>query len=874
MIRHCFRITFTLILSVHFFSSTAQINETFSDGNFTANPTWVGNVADWMVNTDLQLQSNNMVANSTFYLSTANTLATTAQWDFYTKIDFNPSSANYIDVFLTASASDISLATTTGYFVRIGNTDDEISLYRKDAGGAVIKIIDGANGVLNTSSSVMKIRVIRTAANQFILSRDLTAVGNNYVSEGVATDATYNTSAFFGFLVKQSTASFFQKHYFDDIIVQPYVPDVTPPAIQSVTATAPTLVDVLFNEPFEQTSAQTTGNYSVNNNVGNPIQGVRDASNAALVHLTFTTPFPNGVNNTITINSVKDIAGNAISNGTALFSFYIPQRYDVLIDEIFADPTPIILLPNAEYIELKNVNSRPINLQGWKLAGTTTTSSAFPSIVLQPDSFLIITSTTSAPLFSSYGAVLGIGSFPALIDAGTTLTLTSKEGATIHSVRYDISWYQNAVKSNGGWSLEMIDTKNPCSGSSNWQASIDPRGGTPGMRNSITRNNPDQIAPALKYASALDSITLLLTFDEPLDSAKATLAANYTISDGIGTPVSAITMSPTFTQVQLKLRNAITSGKIYTLTASNVTDCSGNIVQAKNTARVGLASVIDSNAIIINELLFNPKSDGVDYVEIYNKSSKVFDLKDLYITNRSTSTDALGTLRQLSTASLLMFPGDFFVISENGAIVQKQFVAKNIENFIDLATMPSYPDASGVVVLLNAQGTIVDELRYTEKWHFKLIDNKEGISIERIDYNKPTQLQDNWTSAASTAGFGTPGYQNSQFRSDLQPQGQITITPKTFSPDNNGFDDFTLIGYQMTDLGYVGNITIFDAAGRPVRSIAKNATLALTGSFRWDGLDDKQRKVPVGAYVVYTEIFNLSGSKKSFKNVVVVAANF
>ena len=188
--------------------------------------------------------------------------------------------------------------------------------------------------------------------------------------------------------------------------------------------------------------------------------------------------------------------------------------------------------------------------------------------------------------------------------------------------------------------------------------------------------------------------------------------------------------------------------------------------------------------------------------------------------------------------------------------------------------MPSFPDDKGVVVLLNAQGVIVDELRYDAKWHFKLLDNEEGISLERIDYNKPTQSKDNWHSAASTAGFGTPTYQNSQFRADVQLQGEITATPRTFSPDNDGTDDYTTVGYQMTELGYVANITIFDAGGRPVKNLAKNATLALQGSFRWDGLDDKMNKLPIGTYIIYTEVFNLNGKKKSFKNPVVLARRF
>jgi hypothetical protein len=865
--------TFLTVFILLGFNAQAQINETFNDGDFTNNPTWTGSSnADWFVNPALQLQSNNQVASSTFYLSTPNTLATQTQWEFWVKLDFNTSSLNYVDAYLTASASNISATATTGYFVRLGNTEDDICLYRKDANGSSVKIIDGVDAVLNNSTNTVKIKVIRAAGNQWTLFRDLTGTGSSYVAEGSVTDATYTTSSYFGFLVKQSTSSFFQKHYFDDIVVQTYIPDVTPPAIQAVSAVAPNAIDVLFNEPVDAATAQTVTNYVVNNSVGSPTTATRDANNTNLVHLTFANNFPSGVNNTITINGVKDIAGNAITNGTATFSFYIPQRYDVVIDEIMADPSPVVSLPDAEYVELKNISGKAINLQGWKITSSSTTSAPFGSYVLPADSFLILTGTSSVSLFAPYGRVMGVTSFPALTNDAATLSLISKEGLTIHSVSYNTSWYKNDVKSNGGWSLEMIDTHNPCNGADNWTSSVDTRGGTPGTKNSVDAANPDKKAPALVRAAATDSLTVILTFSEPVDSLKAGTAANYAISDGINTPVRSITISPAFNKVQLTLATPLSRTKVYTVTASNVTDCSGNVIQAVNSARVGLASPIDSFGIVINEILFNPKANGVDYVEIYNRSDKIYDLKNLSIATRPTS--AITSIRQVSTESLLLFPGDYFVLSSSGDIVKQQYFAKNPDNFIDVASFPAYANDKGDVVLLNAQGTIVDELRYDEKWHFSLISNDEGISLERIDYNKPTQDKNNWTSAASTVGFGTPSYQNSQFRTDAGLQGEVTITPKVFSPDNDGFDDFTILSYKLTDPTFVGNITIFDAAGRPVRVLAKNATLAQTGNFRWDGLDDKQRKVPVGTYVIYTEVFNLSGKKKSFKNTVVVAARF
>ena len=99
----------------------------------------------------------------------------------------------------------------------------------------------------------------------------------------------------------------------------------------------------------------------------------------------------------------------------------------------------------------------------------------------------------------------------------------------------------------------------------------------------------------------------------------------------------------------------------------------------------------------------------------------------------------------------------------------------------------------------------------------------------------------------------------------------IEVVPRVFSPDNDGHDDIATIQYAVTEPGYTANITIFDAAGRPVRNLVRNGTLGLKGYWNWDGLDDKGNKLPVGAYIIFTEIFNLQGKKDKFKNTVVLA---
>ena len=471
---------------------------------------------------------------------------------------------------------------------------------------------------------------------------------------------------------------------------------------------------------------------------------------------------------------------------------------------------------------------------------------------------------------SVYGPTISVTSFPSLDNTGDVIYLRSPQNRIIHAVSYADAWYQNELKNDGGWTLEMIDTKNPCSGFTNWKASTDLKGGTPGKKNSVDAVNKDVTAPQLLRAFATDSLNISLVFDEPLDSLKAATAGNYNISDGIVLPQSAITIAPVFNKVSLRLNIPLSRNKVYTITVSTVTDCANNIVGSKNTARVGLSAVADSLDIVINEILFNPKSNGTDYVEIYNRSNKIIDLKQTYIANRN-STGVISSIKQLSIDNYLFFPQDFMVITEDPAIVKRDFITKNMDAFVTVASMPSFNDDEGDVIILNAQGNITDELKYDEKWHFKLIDNREGVALERIDYNAATQNQDNWHSAATSVGYGTPTYKNSQYRLDLQVQGEITVTPEIVSPDNDGMDDFATIDYSFPSPGYVANITIFDAAGRAVRYLQRNALCGIKGNFRWDGLGEKFQKLPVGIYIIYTEVFNLDGKKKQFKNTIVLA---
>ena len=545
------------------------------------------------------------------------------------------------------------------------------------------------------------------------------------------------------------------------------------------------------------------------------------------------------------------------------------NRYDIVINEIMADPSPQVGLPNNEWIELKNTTAAPVNLQNWRIGDASGQSGPMPNFTLQPDSFVIVCTGSAVAALSAFGTTISVTSFPSLDNDGDQLFIKAANGTIIHAIAYTAGWYQNDLKKEGGWTLEMIDTKNPCTGMNNWKASTSATGGTPGKKNSVEALNNDATAPQLKRAYTTDNVTIILVYDEPVDSLSGATISSYSIDGGL-TLVSAASIAPLFNQVQLKAATPLQANMVYNITANNIKDCKGNMIGNANSVRVGLPEDAAAGEFIINEILFNPRSNAFDYVELYNNSNKIFDASKLYIANRNSS-GVISSIKVLSAVPFYIFPGDYIVETEDADNLSLQYLVKNPDHVLLISSPPSFPDDEGTVIALNFQGNVVDEVKYKDDWHFKLIDNAEGVALERIDTAGVSQDAANWTSAASTSGYGTPTYKNSQYKLLSSINAVIAVTPKVFSPDNDGRDDIATIQYKVAEPGYIANITIFDASGRPVRNLVRNGTLGLEGYWNWDGLDDKGLKLPIGTYIVFTEIFNLQGKKEKFKNAVVLA---
>lgn len=839
----------------------AQVSDDFSDGDFTANPIWVGEVTKFEVDGNQKLRLNAPAESDTAYLSTPSQAIDDATWEFLVELDFDPSSSNVARVYLASNNSNLR-ASLNGYYVRIGGeTQDRISLYRQD-GLSSNQLLTSSDGLVSTDPVNARIRVTRSAAADWELLAD-TAGGSAFVSIGTVNDATYFQSLHAGVYCKY-TSTRSDKFYFDDFnITGTAFVDSNEPQVVSVTVTSLNEVDVLFNEPVDQATAETLTNYNADGGLGLPSSATLDGTNSSLVRLTFSTTFLNGITYNLTVSNVQDLSANAMVTETLPFTYVetSPAGFrDVVINEFMCDPTPFVGLADAEFIEVFNTSSNYIDLTGWKI-GDASSTGTIGSHIIGPSEYALLIATADTTPFAFYNNVVTVTSFPSLNNAGDDIVLLDTGENIIDQLSYDLTWYQDPDKEDGGYTIEQINPFASCTNPSNWIGSANPLGGTPSAENSVFDNTPDVTGPALLGVTIISSSEIELELSEALDA--GTVSASSVFLDPLVGISSATAIAPANQNISVVFDAPIDTGVVYTATITGINDCEGNPQTVDSTASFILPFEADSGSFVINEVLFNPFTGGSDYVEIVNVTNRPLNLKGWQLANYDEE-DGLSNHKVITEEIYTVEAGGYVLVTEDTTDVMMNYIQHGVNNFIE-ADMPSYNNDSGTVYLLKPDSALAEFFSYDEDMHFPLLSTVDGVSLERLDIARDVNDMGNWHSAAETVGFGTPGLENSQYYPTSGAMGEVSTDPEIFSPDNDGYNDILNINFSFTEPGLVGTIRIYDSNGRDVRELATNELLGLTGTFTWDGTTDKGEKARIGAYVILFEAFNTTGDVSRYK---------
>lgn len=277
---------------------------------------------------------------------------------------------------------------------------------------------------------------------------------------------------------------------------------------------------------------------------------------------------------------------------------------------------------------------------------------------------------------------------------------------------------------------------------------------------------------------------------------------------------------------------------------------------------------VEPKEFIFNELLPNPFAGGSEYFELYNRSDRSLPLSGLSVAVRKTD-GTLSTRYPLSSINTLIEPDGYAVLTKSVEGVADFYMVTSPAALFEISKLPILANTSSTLVLFRTEdGTIIDEVSYSSKWHASSVKDQKGVALERIDPEAETQSPSNWTSASATAGYGTPGYRNSQ--SDIsfpnEPDKPTGIEAPEWVPGSKHYK----ITYYLDQPGYSCRAFVFNTIGQRVAEIANHELLGLSGELTWDGASLAGSHLRTGVYIFYAELYHTSGTVKRYKQVFLV----
>ena len=652
----------------------------------------------------------------------------------------------------------------------------------------------------------------------------------------------------------------------DDFFFGEVESDLRPPQIDRVKGYGKNELWVQFDEKVDPVFSLLPPAYSLEGT--SPDKIVRK-SDSTLV-LTFENALVEGKDYVFEARKVPDLEGNVLQDTSLVVQFFDPSAYgykSLVINELMPAPRADQDLPNTEYVELYNPNLKEFRLDLLKL-GNSRNETNLTEAWLAPGEYLILVPKGQENAFLGFGKVMGVLSWPTLLNSGDQVTLKSQEGTILDQLSFSTSTWGGSEFSAGGYSLEVPNPYFLCENSSFLKPSQDPLKGTPGRKNSRFSENLDLTPVLLKRAYFLDSISFMVELEGVISGEihpdQVVLSPNILVDK-----VEEIS-SGTF---RIWLKSSVVPDQLFQMSLQGLLNCKGEDLGKIGPVPLVLASTPKPGEIHLTEVLFDPLSGDPKFVEIYNSSSNYLNLDSWALSNLNDQGQ-VAQIRVFGDNGTIIPPNSFLAISTDPEKLKIRYPKSSKGEFLQIPTLPSYPISGGTVVLLRNEKEVVEKFTYSSKLHHPLIQNSKGVSLERISIRNSVNEPSNWASASGNEDFGTPGRKNSQFLDEEDLEEILKVEPKVFDPEGNLGPAFTTISYELEQAGWVGSLSIYSSSGNLVASLCKNEILGTHGVFVWDGVDENGARVKPGYYVLLAEIFDLEGRVRVIKKTIVVAFKF
>ncbi len=513
---------------------------------------------------------------------------------------------------------------------------------------------------------------------------------------------------------------------------------------------------------------------------------------------------------------------------------FLRGQSPIVINEIFFKPES----NNCEWLEIFNRGNDIISLQEVKIFDASGGIIDFP-LEIQPKSFLVICENKET-ILSNYTEineflVIEANSWTSLNNSDESLSLEISSQQIIDSLQYAGS----EIEIN--YSLERI---NPyLEKENNFGESISEFGATPTYNNSLYPPEFDldvncekiiltqnQIQHKLIITNlGISKLTEFSLLCKQIDSENSVFifSDDYSLTDSIVCEFKTDFQSKGYFCFEYLIENEMD----------------------ENLANNKEYSFLNNGyyPIVINEIMFNPKEDEPEWVEIfYNNEYEELSGVYFYCNDDSVYIENSGSKFIILTSSF----GDATQLEANFSLYD-----------IPIMTgLSSLSNSGACLKIVDDFGNVLDSLNYNVE-----LSPTKGISLERI--NSLIEPSDaNWGQCVNDQDC-TIGIKNSIFVKNENSKLGLSVSPNPFSPYKNEHTIITLILPEP-----LNRITcrIFDLQGREVNKIMNQKYGSSEISMVWNGRNFSEKILPIGIYIVYVDATAEKNNKTYSKKTTIV----
>lgn len=554
------------------------------------------------------------------------------------------------------------------------------------------------------------------------------------------------------------------------------------------------------------------------------------------------------------------VAGKSLfPDDTTRFALSVPFEKDIIrITEFAPDPGE----DWDEFVEIYNASSSPVNLAHWKIGDATgSVDITSDDVIVQSGSYAVITASndiSTSFIIPAHTPICIPDSWRSLNNSGDQIRILDPSSLTIDSLRYTAEWGMLPEKSMER--LRYLGSKPalPSDNPQNWKASLHPDGATPGRMNSvavteqylmdITRTDRNHSG----YPSTLTEC-MFTCINTGLDAATGIRFILGFDMDNSGALVDDEVLFRKDMAALCPLDSAVIACSVQLPESAGSLPLIARVESDEYLLAQHISSIwipYSFQTLLFTEVFPDPSGfyPG-EFLEIYNRGAEPIFLNSwsIQINDRLSLLD-----------SVPIPPGEFLVVEEDS-------LPLSLDYRLQAPVWTGLPNSGARIALCDPFGYPMDTLLYSDHWGME-----QGRSLERLHREPAANTSLIWKTSFDRTG-ATPGRINSFMTVFDSLETLWSLTPNPFSPDGDGFDDQLRIVYNgVRALEYV-TLLIFDAAGRPVRTVCRNQSAPCRSVWHWDGRTDGDKQAAIGIYIIHMRYRDISGRERTGIETVVLA---